>query len=56
MLSREILEKLTNKQLIDAYIGLKYKYETLEAKYDLLISSKISGRRPSLLIKDDIDD
>lgn len=25
MMSREILEKLTHKQLIDAYLGLAYK-------------------------------
>lgn len=36
MMSREILEKLTQKQLIDAYLGLKYKYETLEAKHHLV--------------------
>jgi hypothetical protein len=32
-MSREILEKLTHKQLIDAYIGLVYKYRQLEKKY-----------------------
>lgn len=30
MISREILEKLTQKQLIDAYIGLAFKYKKLE--------------------------
>lgn len=33
MMSREILEKLTQKQLVDAYIGLAFKYRQLEKKY-----------------------
>ena len=35
MMSREILEKLTQKQLIDAYIGLAHKLKKLkEAQRD----------------------
>lgn len=33
MMSREILEKLTQKQLIDAYIGLAFKYKKLEQDF-----------------------